>query len=186
LPPLEQAMPGNDEAPDQSARDPGGPDDFEAQEPGEEWAQAEPGRWRTYRNSRFGTVAQIPAFAFEPAIAINGGDGQTFTARDRQSEIAVYGTLLDSQPFGEYRDWYRSELSGISYEAGGRNWFVLSGIAEGRIYYVKVLRSQGCGVDIAHHVVLRYPVASKREFDPLVERLAGSLRGATPQSLCRQ
>jgi hypothetical protein len=166
------------------------PEPAPEQEPGEapaaeEWAAAQEGEWRTYFNPRFGTVADIPAWQFRPGTGIEEDEGQTFVSQDGgDSEIAVYGTMLEGQPFREYRDWYRSELSGISYEAGGRNWFVMSGRAEGKIYYVKAVRSERCGVEIAHHIVLRYPNDLKRQFDPLVERLADSLRGSTPESYC--
>ncbi len=139
--------------------------------------------WRTYRNPRLGTVAELPP-GFSPGTRIDEGDGQTFMNEDGRSEIAVYATLLEGQPFPQYRQWYGSALGSISYEAGGRNWFVLSGIDQGKIFYVKVVRSERCGIDIAHHVVLRYPQDEKRRFDNLVERVANSLRGTTPMSFC--
>jgi hypothetical protein len=160
------------------------PPEAAGQVPQERWASAEAGEWRTYFNPRFGTAAEIPAWQFQPGTDIDDGEGQTFVSADGESDIAVYATMLEGEDFGAYRDWYRSELSGVSYEAGGRNWFVISGRADGKIYYVKAVQSRRCGVGIAHHVVLRYPVSLKRRFDPVVERLAGSLRGATPQGYC--
>lgn len=139
--------------------------------------------WRTYRNPRFGTVAELPP-GLSLGTPIDEGDGQAFIDEDGRSEIAVYATLLEGQPFPQYRQWYGSALGSISYEAGGRNWFVLSGIDQGKIFYMKALRSERCGVEIVHHVVLRYPQEEKRRFDNLVERVANSLRGTTPMSFC--
>jgi hypothetical protein len=147
-------------------------------EPGVEY-----GDWRSYLNPQFGTEADIPP-GFAPKTQIGEGEGQTFTAGDDGSEVAVYGALIEGQSFAQYRDWYRTELAGISYEAGGRNWFVMSGIDAGKIYYVKVVRSERCGVQITHHMVLRYPAEQKERFDPLVERAANSLHGTTPDRYC--
>jgi hypothetical protein len=140
--------------------------------------------WESYSNARFGTVIDVPP-GFEPRTSVENGDGQTFASPDGESEVAVYGSLLENQSLQQYRDWYRSELSGKSYEAGGRNWFVVSGTAEGKIYYVKVVRTAHCGVPVVHHMVLRYPEGQKRRYDSVVERLADSLRGTARSSYCQ-
>jgi len=154
--------------------------------PPDDEVELEPSRsgWRSYSNGRFGTVVEVPP-GFEPRTAVENGDGQTFASADGESEVAVYGSLLENQSMRQYRDWYRQELSGKSYEAGGANWFVLSGTAEGKIYYVKVLRTAHCGVPVVHHMVFRYPASQKRRFDPVVEELADSLRGTSQSSFCQ-
>lgn len=164
------------------------PETYTPPEPGDQPeldAELKPsqGGWRTYSNGRFGTVVDVPP-GFEPRTEVENGDGQTFASADGESEVAVYGSVLEDQSMRQYRDWYRSELSGKSYEAGGNNWFVISGTAEGKIYYVKVVRTAHCGVPVVHHMVFRYPASQKRRFDPVVEQLADSLRGTRQSSFC--
>jgi hypothetical protein len=171
-----------DPAPDLAPVTPPVPETYAPPEPEVELEPSETG-WRTYSNGRFGTVVEIPP-GFEPRTAVENGDGQTFASADGESEVAVYGSLLENQSMRQYRDWYRQELSGKSYEAGGGNWFVISGTAEGKIYYVKVLRTAHCGVPVVHHMVFRYPSSQKRRFDPVVEQLADSLQASRESSIC--
>jgi len=59
----------------------------------------------------------------------------------------------------------------MSYQAGGRGWFVYSGRRGREIRYTKVIHR--CGA--AHSVFLRYPAAQKRRYDPIVTRISSTL-----------
>lgn len=137
--------------------------------------------WHRYTNDRFGASAEIPSdFKADPPP--ENDDGRTFVSKDGKAKILVYGSYAPSvvvESFAAYRHWVRNaEKEGgltISYDAGGRDWFALSGMAGDQITYLKVI-----GVcskrSLALHVRIEYPAAEKRRYDTLVSRVGGSLR----------
>jgi len=138
--------------------------------------------WRRYTNARFGTSAEYPASLFQPGEAPGNGDGLAFESKDGTAEIRVYGshgpsTVTDS--FAEYRNWLtRHEVDEglkVSYRAGGKDWFAISGESRGRIVYIKVVGD--CpNLSMAHHLRIEYPVSDKALYDPVVARTARSLK----------
>ena len=137
--------------------------------------------WKRYTNERFGTSVEVPAdFTAKPPPANN--DGRTFVSRDGSARILVYGSNAPSvvvESFAAYKDWVAEEEAKdglrISYKAGGPDWFALSGTAGPKVVYMKVVA--GCSDrSVAHHVRIEYPSSQKASYDPVVARVARSLR----------
>ena len=75
----------------------------------------------------------------------------------------------------KYRDYIVNNLdagSTITYETRGKNWFVISGTKTDNIFYEKHLLSHGMNEDF----VMSYPASRKEIYDPIVARMAKSLR----------
>ncbi len=136
--------------------------------------------WKLYVNARFGTRAEYPADRFKPGPPPANGDGQSFTASDGAT-LAIFGSynVDNSSPAG-YETFLRGtgpDYQDISYRATGKNWLVLSGTRGETIYYDKYVFVRGKGGGTVHGLVVTYPSAAKDTYDPIVARMAKSLRG---------
>lgn len=141
------------------------------------------GGWTAYKNPRFGTSVDVPVGNFAANQPPANGDGQSWTAADGKSHISVYGGFMVStaETFAGYRDFSRKvereDGVKITYEAGKGDWFVLSGFRGSDIVYMKAVLSRRCSPFVVNHIYLRYPASKRAEFDPIVTRMAKSLRG---------
>ena len=131
----------------------------------------------TYVNERFGTVCTFPDEIFtdrqpEP----DNGDGQVWLSADGAS-LTCSGILnVDNDtPKGFVADEKASNEQGykISYSKVGKNWAVLSGMKDGKIFYERRLFGRD---GVIHTVWIDYPPALKSKYDPLVGAIAGSLK----------
>ncbi|WP_262032457.1 hypothetical protein [Microvirga sp. Mcv34] len=133
--------------------------------------------WGHYRNARFGTSLDVPGIftSAEPAPA--NGDGRTFRTADG-AELRVFGSYSATtvaEDFAAYRTWLlerlRDEGVTVTYKAQGKNWLVASGTRGRDIVYAKAV--EGCGA--THEIRVRYPIARRQFYDPLMGPLARSL-----------
>jgi hypothetical protein len=85
------------------------------------------------------------------------------------------------EAFDDYRDFQmstaREDGLDITYSAGGKTWYAFSGTKGGDIVYKKAVLSRGCSTPIANHIYLKYPASQRARYDPIVRRMAKSLRG---------
>lgn len=135
--------------------------------------------WTTYVNDRFGATADIPA-SYKPGEAPENGDGLSFTSPQGDATIAVWGALakvMDTS-FGDYAkrlvNYAAEDGWQVSYSAGKKDWYAFSGSKADRIFFEKIVVA--CKGEIANHVRLEYPIARKKEFDPIVAHVTKSLR----------
>jgi hypothetical protein len=134
--------------------------------------------YRTYHNARFDYSISYPANILVPQGEAENGDGQKFLSRDERAEMLVYGShnSLDQS----LRQVYESETSRtehpnrrVTYQVQRRDWFVVSGIEGGRIFYQKTFLKKG----VFKTFRLEYEESAKQTFDPITTRIAGSFRG---------
>ena len=138
--------------------------------------------WERYANPRFGTSAEVPVDGFTPDPAPENGDGQGWTSTDGKGQILVFGAfVLVDETFDGYRDFElgtaRDDGLEVTYSAGGKDWFAFSGTKGDDIIYEKAVLSPGCSTPIANHIYLKYPANQRARYDPIVQRMAKSLRG---------
>jgi len=138
--------------------------------------------WERYANPRFGTSAEVPVDGFAPDPAPENGDGQGWTSTDGKGQILVFGSfVLVDETFGGYRDSQMSAAQedglDVTYSAGGKDWFAFSGTQGDDIIYEKAVLSRACSTPIANHIYLKYPASQRSRYDPVVRRMAKSLRG---------
>lgn len=132
----------------------------------------------TYTNERFGTVCTFPDDIFndrqpEP----DNGDGQIWLSADGAS-LTCSGILNidDDTPKGFVAGEKASKEPGykITYSKAGKDWAVLSGLKDGKIFYERRLFGKD---GVIRTVWIDYPSALKSKYDPFVGLIAGSLKG---------
>jgi hypothetical protein len=138
--------------------------------------------WELYANPRFGTSAEVPRQGFTPDPAPENGDGQAWTSTDGKGQIRVFGAfMVVADTFAGYRDFEigaaREDGLDVTYSAAGKDWFAFSGTQRGDIIYEKAVLSKTCSTPIANHIYLKYPASERARYDPIVKRMATSLRG---------
>ncbi|MBB6411213.1 hypothetical protein [Mesorhizobium sangaii] len=132
----------------------------------------------TYTNERFGTVCTFPDDIFtdrqpEP----DNGDGQEWLSADGASLIC--SGILNIDDDTPKRFVAAEKASGepgykVTYSKAGKDWAVLSGLKDGKIFYERRLFGRD---GVIRTVWVDYPPALKSKYDPLVGAIASSLKG---------
>lgn len=133
--------------------------------------------WRIYTNPRFGSAVEYPE-RFHPLPPPENGDGQAFEASDGgQLSISGSHNINDDTPesFERFlRESADNAYADVKYRAIGPNWLVLSGLRNGKLYYDRVLFDHRSNT--IHHLAISYPPDQRQSYDPVVTRMARSLR----------
>lgn len=133
--------------------------------------------WAKLVEPRFGGHIAYPADVFAPYPADPGEAEARFVSSDGRARLAMSAWTNDE---GEAPGRMKSRLlaeardRSVTYNPGGRNWFVLSGYKGDDIYYQKVMYS--CGGQVVTAFGLSYPAAQRHVYDPIVERIEDSFR----------
>jgi hypothetical protein len=143
----------------------------------DKWTRLD-GGWSRYLNQRFGTVIDVPLNILrmvEPAS--ENGDGREFQGDDG-SRLHVYATYAPDALMIGFEEYKKGVLTNaqndgleVTFEKGGKGWLVFSGLKGSQVHYTKVVK----GCEAAHELVIEYPAASKRLYDPIVTRLSRTL-----------
>lgn len=125
-----------------------------------------------YANHRYGYVVAWPKKFLQPGGESDSGDGQRFRSRDGSAEMACWGVF--HEVIGNSLAEAYSEAAGepgaqVTYKHLGKDFFVLSGIREGKIFYRKTIRAG----DVEASFELVYSPALKDAFDPIVKDVSG-------------
>ncbi|TPM35887.1 hypothetical protein [Mesorhizobium sp. B2-3-5] len=132
----------------------------------------------TYVNERFGTVCTFPDEIFtdrqpEP----ENGDGQVWLSADGAS-LTCSGILnIDEDTpkgFVAAEKASKGQDYKITYGKTGKDWAVLSGRKDGKIFYERRLFGRD---GVIRTVWIDYPPALKSKYDPMAGAIAGSLKG---------
>lgn len=144
--------------------------------------QAGDAGWQAFHEDRLGYRIDLPLGMFH--VVEEMPDRISLQETGGEAQLLAYGgenagdaTVAEFRRTLEGAEWIRE----ITYRAGGRSWFVLSGYyrredveQEDLIFYAKVMfnadRSRFSGFEIS------YPRSDKRRFDPIVTRIEKSLR----------
>lgn len=141
--------------------------------------------WQPYEDPDHGYRIELPLAEFE---AIGDDDGpdvlRLYERGGGDAMIEVYG---GENPDGLNTTEFADMLAGadriaeVTYRAGGRSWFVLSGYyqrlgfeEQELIFYAKFMFSSDLERFAAFEI--SYPAADKQRFDPVVERLEATFR----------
>lgn len=134
--------------------------------------------WRLYRNDRYGVTLWVPERYFRPERRSPGGDADLFVSHTGSARLLV-GALRNSDrhTVASYqREVERRSYSGfqITYRKTGRDWFVVSGRGQGKIFYEKVIFS--CLGRIINSFALVYEARASHVYDRVVEGIEPTLR----------
>lgn len=129
-----------------------------------------------YVNARYAFSVEYPSDLLIPQEEAHIGDGRLHVSKDGAVVLTA-----SARPLGP--DWGRCDAvastnsatpgSTITYQWKKDNTSIASGkYPDGRVFYQKALR----GKDKCMTVLLEYPEERRSTMDPLVSRIAGSLR----------
>jgi hypothetical protein len=131
--------------------------------------------WTHYRNDRFGTMADVPA-GWKMGAAPENNDGRVFTSPDDAATLIISGSLNTETDLAAAFKTFETPNKGetITYKQRVGRAIIVSGTTTKDIFYGKHLLS--CRNQIWNSVYLEYPAAQKATYDPIVARVAKSLR----------
>jgi hypothetical protein len=135
-------------------------------------------KYESYSNERFFFSIDYPSDLMKMQPPPDNDDGRTFLSNDGQTEVRVWGQYnADSKTLNER---YTIDLKGFtgkpSYIELKRDWYVLSGMKEGKIFYEKTLVRRRGDTDVFFTFTITYPSGMKAKFDPIVKRMAESFK----------
>jgi hypothetical protein len=132
----------------------------------------------TYLNARFGQSCTFPDDIFSKAMPEpENGDGQQWLSADGASLTCsgIYNVDGDTpQGFIDAEKASTEPGYKVTYGKAGKNWAVLSGTKDGKIFYERRLFGKD---DVIRTVWIEYPSELKTKYDPLAGAIAKSLRG---------
>ncbi|MGX5803614.1 hypothetical protein ACWGS9_20545 [Bradyrhizobium sp. Arg314] len=132
----------------------------------------------TYVNARFGQSCTFPDEIFNnPMPEPENGDGQQWLSADGASLICSGINNIDNDTPQGFVDGEKVSTEPgykVTYSKTGRNWAVLSGTKDGKIFYERRLFGKD---DVIRTVWIEYPAALKAKYNPLVGAITESLRG---------
>jgi hypothetical protein len=133
--------------------------------------------WSRYGNARFNYWIDIPP-GFSALDEAENGDGGVATSPRGHAELRVWGSYLTEGDFRREAEWRAKADSAegwsISYHKLRPEWAAWSGSKGGRILYERAIPV--CD-GAAAYFRLEYDRDSASAFDPVISRLARSLRG---------
>ena len=127
-----------------------------------------------YTGERSPFAVDVPALFTQAVVIPDNGDGIILRdIEDKARFRASGGRLVDTLTIREFFESERKNL-GVkpAYEKLGKNFFVLSWVADGNIHYRKLILNEDAWADME----MSYPPERKKEFDPLVTHSAQSLK----------
>jgi len=99
--------------------------------------------YNNYVNGRYGFSIDYPT-GFNIGVAPQNGDGLEFVSKDGKAVLIAYGSnnVMDDNA----KDMYEAQIASIkeiSYKYFKDNWFVLSWVENGTVYYTKFIVGEG-------------------------------------------
>ena len=93
-------------------------------------------------------------------------DGKTFFTKDKQTKLLVWGAyLLEDESIPEIYQRYKT--NNVSYKLIQKNYFVMSGIENGKIFYQKLYLQD----NKIRSFKIVYPKSKKTIFDKIIPKL---------------
>jgi len=132
---------------------------------------AEPPALGRYVNAKYGYAIAYPK-AFSPQGEADAGDGQVFLAPGGQGEMRVYAAY--NVLGASFRQRYQESLKALGgkplYTLLREDWYVVSGLVGGKIYYEKTLLRR----DAFFTVAFTYDPAARALFESIIGRVIKS------------
>lgn len=141
-------------------------------------------KYDTYCNSRYGYCIDYPVGVLFPQGEAPSGDGQEFKSKNADVQLLVYRDLRDhitmDEPYN-IQTAYEEDSRGsdpekpkkvIAYKKLGKNFYIVSGYNNGKIFYQKtVLREEGLVTSY-----IEYPETDSTVYNKVSERIFSSLK----------
>lgn len=135
-------------------------------------AVAGPAQWRRFTIPSTGASVDIPVnILSEDTVPLQGALGRRFVTKDGRSDLTVRSV---PNPDNESPATFLAKKHpphGIQYRRVTPRFFAVSSVRKGRIWYNRCNR----GGRYMNCVLINYPAAEKRRWDPIVTRISLSL-----------
>jgi len=128
--------------------------------------------WGNYRIAETGTTVDMPASIFTEEAGRPDGYGKQFQTRDGRADLTVQAVPNDGSSPAAFLA-RKNPPSGIVYKRITPRFFVVSSIRHGKIWYDRCNFARR----YVHCVLINYPAAEKRQWDPIVTRISRTLSG---------
>lgn len=129
--------------------------------------------YKRYWNSRFGYEIDYPTSFLIAMQEADNGDGRHFVSSDENIRLSCWGSLeLDRSMDDEYARVLQEMGSGCTYKARKANWFVVSGIKDGNVWYKRT-------VDLGEEFIsfeFSYPRELLEYMNPVVTHISKSFK----------
>ena len=135
-------------------------------------------RFSTYNNERFAYSIEYPSELLKMQPPPENGDGREFDSDDSSIKMRVWGNF--NSLLWSWKQWYESDLKDFgskpTYTVWNKDWYVISGVKEGRVFYQKTMRRTRKDIDILFTFTIEYPASDRSKLDPIVMRISRSFR----------
>lgn len=134
--------------------------------------------YSVYENQRFGFSIDYPSSLLKMMPPPENGDGRTFVSDDDTVEMRVWGDnnpqMFDLETKFQ-QDW-GFHPSAPTYKSLYKNGYVISSSKKGKITYQKTICDKADDPAGFYTVTITYPASRKKEFDPIIKRIAKSFK----------
>lgn len=129
-------------------------------------------KWAVYENARFDYSISYPSDLLAPQGEADNGDGQIFTGD--AAEMRVFGSnmLLNKRLLKEFNAVVK-EHENVSYKTFRKNFFVVSGAADGKMFYQKTIAESG-GAFVTF--TIEYDESKRAIYDKIAAKISGGFR----------
>jgi hypothetical protein len=134
--------------------------------------------YRVYMNERYGYSIQYPASLIPQGVS-DSGDGQVFLSKSKDAELRVFAQSCiegwDEAPAEYISAALKEQKKGlikITYQTKGKNYAVLSGYKDGKIFYNKLLIDGSRCTQFTFH----YPEMQRARYDAATAKIAASFK----------
>jgi hypothetical protein len=136
-------------------------------------------KYSTYTNDRFSFSIDYPTNLLNPSkIEDATNSGEIFYSKNKDVEMRAWGEY--NALYKTWREWYKTQLNYFgtkpTYTVFKGNWFVISGLKNGKIFYQKTLRRKLKEIDVFYTFTIEYPQTERAKFDPAVQHIARSFK----------
>jgi hypothetical protein len=129
-------------------------------------------KWTTYENARFGYSIQYPSDLLLPRDEADNGDGRIFSNNASEMRVFASNMLLHETLNGEFNALLK-EHKKVSYKVLRKNFFVVSGVKDKRIFYQKTI-ARPDGVFLTFYI--EYVEEERADYDKIVAKIVGSFK----------
>ena len=126
-----------------------------------------------YTNHKYGYVLAWPKQLLTPQGESDAGDGQAFTSKDGRISLAawaIYNNVLEQTLPEAYQQAMDEPNQAVTYKHLGKDFFVVSGHKNGKIFYRKTALSN----DVQASFEFEYDSTMQNVMDPIIKDIAAS------------
>jgi len=138
-------------------------------------------KYERYVNVRFAFGISYPSGVLIPQGEADNGDGQEFLSKDGKTIMLAYG--YNNPENYTLKSVFRDEVvdrkedsprRAVMYRVSKKNWFVVSGIDNGKVFYTKVIYKEDKDQFINFRIT--YPNSQREFYDPVVSAISDSMK----------